>query len=114
LLYNKTKKTKVIDKVLIADNFFKKLKGLMFEKKIDYALIFPLSFESRINASIHMFFVFFPIDVLFLNSKKKVVDKKENLKPFTLICIPRKPASFVIELPLNKAKNIELNDELEW
>ena len=45
-----------------------------------------------------MFFVFFPIDVLFLDKNKKVVELKENFKPFS------------IYFPKNKAKLQKLNE----
>jgi len=45
-----------------------------------------------------MLFVFFPIDVIFLNSKKKVVDKT-TLNPWQLNYTPKIPSKYVIELP---------------
>lgn len=45
-----------------------------------------------------MFFVFYPIDVIFLDSEMKIVEIKENFKPFT-IYKPKKKARYVIELP---------------
>ena len=55
----------------------------MFSRKIDKPLIFLFSKEKRV--SIHMFFVFFPIDVIYLNKNKEVIYIKENAKPFTLL-----------------------------
>jgi len=47
--------------------------GLMFRKCIpyDYSMIFILKKPSQV--SIHMLFVFFPIDVIFLNEEKKIM-----------------------------------------
>lgn len=45
-----------------------------------------------------MFFVFYPIDVLFLDKNKIVVGKKENFRPFTFYK-PKKKAMYAIELP---------------
>ena len=47
--------------------------GLMFRNDIsyDYAMIFILKKPSKV--SIHMLFVFFPIDVIFLNEDKKIM-----------------------------------------
>jgi len=44
-----------------------------------------------------MCFVFFPIDVAFLDSKQRVVEIKENFRPFTLYN-PKRKAKYVIEL----------------
>ena len=46
----------------------------MFSKQKNIVMIF----NKEDFHSIHMFFVFFPIDVLWLDSDKKVVDLKEN------------------------------------
>lgn len=62
-----------------------------------------------------MFFVFFPIDVLFANKEKKIVEIKENFKPFTFYN-PKKKAKYVIELPQNTIKNTKtkIDDTLEF
>lgn len=116
MLFNKTKKTKIIDGVKIAGSFFKRLRGLMFAggKGFDFALVFPLERESRLEASIHMLFVFFPIDVLWLDKNKRVVDKREALKPFVLSAVPKKAAKYIVELPAGKAKAVKTGDKLEW
>ena len=51
-----------------------------------------------------MFFVFFPIDVLFLDEDKKVVEIKKKFEPFTLYN-PKNKAKYVIELPQGAVKN---------
>ena len=60
-------------------------------------------FDSEKIVPLHMFFVFYPIDVLFLNKNKKVVETKENFKPFTLHN-PRNKAQYIIELPKGTIK----------
>ena len=50
-----------------------------------------------------MFFVFYPIDVLFLDKNKKIVEIKENFKPFTLHN-PKNKAQYIIELPKGTIK----------
>ena len=67
----------------------------MFSKKTNKALMFDFKKEKII--SLHMLFVFYPIDVLFLNKDKKVVEIKENLKPFRFYT-PKKKARYVVEL----------------
>ena len=116
MLLNKTTDKQVIAKVRLAKSTWEKLQGLMFEKnqKFDYALIFILPQESIARATIHMLFVFFPIDVVYLDKNKKVVDIVSNLQPFTPSCSPKKPSKFFIELPPGKSKGISLGDTLEW
>ena len=45
-----------------------------------------------------MFFVFFPIDVILVDGKKRVVELKQNFRPFTFFT-SRNLASFAIEAP---------------
>ncbi len=114
MLYNVTQKKKIIGKTKIAETLFSKALGLMFyPKRHDFALIFTFFTESRILTTVHMLFVFFPLDVLFLNSEKKVVDKK-TLKPFTLSYSPKKAAKYFIELPEKKASGVKIGDKLKW
>ncbi|MCX8189838.1 MAG: DUF192 domain-containing protein [Candidatus Diapherotrites archaeon] len=115
MLKNTSKKNNIAGKVRIADNYFSKMRGLMFEhkKKFDYALVLCLDEESRIKASIHMLFVFFPIAVFFLDSRKKVVDKK-LMKPFALNYTPKKPSKYIVELPAEKIDAADIGDILSW
>ena len=115
MLYNKTQRKKVIEKVRFANGFFGKFRGLMFERKknFDYGLVFEFGSEKRIEASIHMMFVFFPIDAVYLDSQKKVVDVA-TVKPFSLNYTPKKKAGFLIELPAGTAKKICTGDNLAW
>lgn len=88
----------------ICKNIFSKTRGLMFSKEIkNKSLVFIFNKEAK--WSLHMLFVFFPIDVLWLNKDYKVVDIKENFKPFSLVAAPKEKAKFVIELPKGTIKN---------
>lgn len=80
----------------------------MFSKKSNKALIF-INKKER-NTPIHMFFVFYPIDIIWLNSKKEVVYIKRNLKPFSYIN-PKVKAKYIMEVPNNYSKNIKLRDK---
>lgn len=116
MLFNKSTGKKVMNRVVLAEQHWQKLKGLMFEDpgRFNYALVFVLPRESIANASIHMLFVFFPIDVIYLNKDKKVVDLAKNVQPFTLGYVPKKPSKFFVELPAGKSKGIKLGDVLQW
>jgi len=87
----------------------------MFEdkKKFNYALVFEFPRESKIGASLHMIFVFFPIDVLFLNAKKEVVDKT-TLQPFNPNYTPKKAAKYVIEVPQGRTNGIKNGSKVSW
>lgn len=96
------------------DNNFAKLRGLMFSKPLkDKGLLLECLSESKIDSAIHMFFVFFPIDVVWISNKKEVVDIKTAL-PFQPIAIPRRAAKFVLELPVGYGKNFRIGDKLNF
>lgn len=116
MLFNKSTGKKVMDRVVIAEQHWQKMKGLMFEDpaRFDYGLVFVLRRESIAKAAIHMLFVFFPIDVVYLDKERKVVDIARNLQPFTLGYSPKKPSKFFVELPAGKANGIKTGHELEW
>lgn len=116
MLFNRSKGNRVISKVKFADGFFGKFRGLMLEKEqnFDYALVFDFGNEKKTGASIHMMFVFFPIDAVYLDAEKKVVDVAKGLKPFALNYTPKEKAAFLIELPEGYAKGIWVGDRLEW
>lgn len=81
-----------------------KASGLMFSSKTNRGLVF--FFDKKQKMSLHMFFVFYPLDVLFLDEKKKVVEIKKNFKPFTFYN-SKKEAMYFIELPAGTVKKTD-------
>ena len=79
----------------LCKNSFSKALGLMFSRK-NKTLLFVFNKEKII--SLHMFLVFYPIDVLFLNKNKKIVEIKQNFRTFTFYN-PQNKARYIIELP---------------
>jgi hypothetical protein len=109
-IFNKTKGTYVALNGREAVTFFERLLGLMFRASIgkDEALIFH-----NVN-SIHMLFMRFPIDVLYLNKDNQVLKVKHSLKPWRMSSCIRAKAT--IELPANKARETatDTGDTLEF
>lgn len=116
MLYNITRKKVVTKKSKVAKGFFQLLRGLMFvkEKDFNYALIFHLPFTGTGTASIHSLFVFFPVDVVFLDKEKKVVEIVNSLKPFTTNYCPKKGSKYFVELPEGNAYKIKIGNFLGW
>ena len=95
-------------KIKYADNYLKRLFGLMFKKDIDYGLLFILKYGS----SIHTCFMNFTIDVYFLDENKTVFEKV-TLKPWKFYK-PSKKAKYIPEtkknyINLKKGEKLELN-----
>ena len=80
----------------IADSMLSRTLGLMCTKPQQAALI--LKFEKEERISLHMMFVLYPIDVIFANREKEVVDVKENFRPFEMYASDKK-ATYAIEVP---------------
>ena len=108
MITNKTRKFTIIKEEKVCRSIFCKAFGFMFRlKKPEEALIFIFSSERR--ADLHMLFVFFPIDVLFLDKNKKVVDIKKDFKPFTYY-VPKAKAMYVVELPVGLLGKTKIGD----
>ena len=62
-----------------------------------------------------MVFVFFSIDLVYLDSEKRVVDIR-RLKPLIGLACSRKPARYAIEMPAGSVEKVSLKvgDLLEW
>jgi hypothetical protein len=84
-----------------ARTFGQRFMGLMgvSPREHDYALVFHMNEEGKMSASIHMLFMKMPIDVLFLDSEKKVVDIVSCLRPWVWNYTPKHESKFVVELP---------------
>ncbi len=80
----------------LADSTLSRSLGLMFSKPQQAALV--LKFQEDEKISLHMAFVFYPIDVIFANSRREIVDIKEGFKPFDAYVSKRK-AKYAIEVP---------------
>ena len=100
MITNKTRKTLIAERHYNFKSPISKAIGLMFSMNPkNLAFIFK---KEKI-VPLHMFFVIFPIDVLFVDKNKKVVDMKENFRPFTLYT-PKAKSKYVIELPKDTIK----------
>ncbi|MFC4321745.1 DUF192 domain-containing protein [Litchfieldia salsa] len=88
-----------------ASTFFSRLKGLMFR-------INPLNQEGLWILpcnSIHMCFMFFPIDVIFLDKEYKVVKLVRGLKPWRIVS-PVSGAHSVLELPVGTIDYFQISE----
>ncbi len=79
-IINITKNTVIADRVEKADTFISRMTGLLNRDSIadDSALIITQC------KSIHMFFMKFSIDVIFVDRKNTIVGVVEGIKPFSL------------------------------
>jgi len=80
------------------DTFLCRLRGLTFRRSLsdDEGLLFVESVESRVATSIHMFFVFFSIGVVWMAADGTVVDA-QLARPFRPYYAPCAPAKYYLE-----------------
>ncbi len=101
MILNKKTGKKAAGNFRFCRSSFSKCLGLMFRLKPS-VLIFEFDKEQKVP--LHMLFVFFPIDVIYLDSAKKVVELKENFRPFSFYS-PSIKSKYVIELPAGSIKS---------
>jgi uncharacterized membrane protein (UPF0127 family) len=87
---------------IIADTFAKRMIGLMFREKLPKVDCMLFIFGSEEGQGIWMRNMCFPIDVVWIDENKRVVDIKENLKPCSSFfnCrtyYPKRAAKYIIE-----------------
>jgi uncharacterized membrane protein (UPF0127 family) len=97
------------------DSFLCRLRGLMFRDRLgrDEGLLLVEGRDSRLDASIHMFFVPFDLAVFWIDSSLTVVDKviAKSWKPAYL---PKQPARYILEIHPQRWDNYEIGDKVEF
>ena len=116
MIKNKTQGTVVAREHKVCRSIWSKARGLMFtgsKSVVRESLVFE--FDGLQKTGLHMFFVFYPIDILFLDEKQRVVEMKEGFRPFTFYN-PKELSKYVIELPAGKIaeSNTSVGDEINW
>lgn len=91
-------------KITNCTTFFQRLKGFMFKKNINEALLFD-----KCN-SIHTFFMKENIDVIMCDKNNTILYFYKNLKPNKII-LPKRKVFKVIEMPPDFF-NIKLNSKI--
>lgn len=93
-IINKSRNVVLADRAKVADTFFSRMIGLLNRTSFDKGEALVIT---RCQ-SIHMLFMKFAIDVLFVDRDDYVVGIVKNIKPFHLSPIFFK-ASYCVELP---------------
>lgn len=108
IIVNQTNNTVISTKAQIANTFFTRFKGLMFRRDIDKEEALVISPCNNV----HMFFMKFAIDVVFVGGDNIICDVQKNLIP-GMISRYVKNAMYVIELPAGAADENELMKGVE-
>lgn len=106
-LINERTGSLLAERLEVADSFFSRFRGLMLRSGLgpgSALLIEPCS-------SIHMLFMRFPIDAVFLDDGGRVLKVVHRLRPWIGVAASRS-ARAVIELPAGAAEGLEPGDRL--
>lgn len=99
---------RIASKVALCDNLFTQVMGLMFRST-------PLgkgeAYFFTIGGPIHMAFVKFPIDVVWLDGSMKVVDVKRAV-PGWNVYYPKERSSRILEMAAGAAKGLKIGTKL--
>jgi len=97
------------------DSFLCRLRGLMFRSRLglNEGLVLVEKQDSRIDTSIHMFFVPFDLAVFWINSEMTVVDKV-IAKSWHPAYLPKAGAKYTLEIHPDRFGNFEIGDKVEF
>ena len=96
-------------------SFFCQLRGLMFTKSLpdDQGVLLVQKEDSRINASIHMMFMWIDLVVVWINSDYMVVDLA-LARRWKLIYLPKKAAKYVLETGVSHLVDFNIGDKVRF
>lgn len=103
-------------RVKYCDSFVCRLRGLMFRSRLDPdegLLLVQGARDSRVESSIHMLFVPFPLTVVWINTDMEVVDKV-LAKAWRPAYFPAAPACYILEIHPGRWGNYQIGDTVEF
>jgi uncharacterized membrane protein (UPF0127 family) len=97
------------------DSFLCRLRGLTFRRSLPArtGLLLVESRDNRLDASIHMLFMWMDLAVIWIDSSLRVVDVK-LARRWKLAYLPQAPARYVLELPVDCQPNFVIGDILKF
>ena len=101
----------------IADDEYQTQTGLMYRKSMQDNEAMLFIFEDEIQRAFYMKNTEFKIDIIFINSKRRIVNIQKNAKPLDHTSLPSDgPAQYVLEVNagLSDKWNLESGDIVDW
>ncbi len=99
----------------LCTSFACRLRGLMFRPDLDRdsGLLLQMPRESRLDSSIHMFFVPFTIAAVWVNSELQVVDRV-LAKPWHPAYVPARSARYVMEIHPDRLDQYQVGHRVQF
>jgi uncharacterized membrane protein (UPF0127 family) len=110
MIRNKSKGSVVSEDFVVCNGILSKARGMMF-RKTPKSMIF--AFRKEKIVPLHMMFVFFPIDVLFIDKDKRIVEIKRDFRPFGYYS-PEREAQYVVEMAAGMADGCDVGDVVSF
>lgn len=100
-------------RAIYCDSFLCQLRGLTFRRELApyEGLLLVQKRDSRVDAAIHMFFMYIDIAVIWFNQNGTVVDRV-HAKRWQPAYIPAQPARYVLETHVNRLQDFQLGEQL--
>ena len=102
-------------KALYCVSFACRLRGLTFRRTLaeDEGLLLVQGSDSRLDASIHMLFVWMDLAVVWINSAGNVVDVR-LARRWHLAYAPQRPARYVLETRPARLDEFKVGDRIKF
>jgi uncharacterized membrane protein (UPF0127 family) len=114
-IQNLNREIKEPPRIGYCDSFLCRLRGLMFRTSLglNEGLLLVENRDSRVNTSIHMFFVPFDLAVFWINSEMLVVDKV-IAKSWRPAYLPKADAKYTLEIHPDRIGDFEIGDKVKF
>jgi uncharacterized membrane protein (UPF0127 family) len=112
---NKTRGIEEPLRVKYCDTFLTQLRGFTLRSTLtqDEGLVLVGKRDSRLDSSIHMFFVSFDLAVIWINSKMQIVDKV-LAKSWRPAYFSNEPAQYVLEVHPDRWDEFQIGDTVQF
>jgi len=92
-----------------------RLRGLTFRRALsaDEGLLLVGPRDSRMDAAIHMMFVFFDLGIVWINDVGEVVDAR-LAKRWVSLMAPTSPARYTLEVHPERLSEFHIGDQIEF
>jgi len=101
----------------IAETEYETQTGLMYRHSMEENQSMLFIFKKEQPRSFYMKNTEFPLDIIYINSKKKIVSIQKNAKPLDKTSLPSNvPVLYVLEINagLSNKWGLEVGDRIEW
>jgi hypothetical protein len=105
----------VLERAKLRLSFWDHFVGLQFARRPGpmTGLLFVTGGDNRTQTAIHMFFVFYNIGVVWVNSAGEVVDTR-LARPFRPYYAPRRPAQYFIEAAPDVLERVQVGQRVQF